>query len=384
MFDFNLYSGLLLPAFLQGLLFAVLCWFRYWRERRLSDLFLSALLCLLSIRIAFWMLGFAGWYDRRNWQTSFMYYFPFNTWIWVGPCFYFYFRSLTNRDFHLKKSHWPHCVLPGLLVSLYIAKFVFDFSHYPFPNTEDFQFGTHGRLAEFDKENLVYVFSYGSLIYYLWQVFRSFKHYRDYLHQQVADNKKLTLGWLKGLIAFVSLSLLVFLVFYFAGFFLRINYRMNWYPYLLLGIVTYYISINGYYHAPELFRFLAFEPNAQRLEKSEPLINLGERKAQLSELMNLQQPFLDSELTLSKLARQMGMSATLLSRIINEGFGQNFNDYINNLRVACVIDRFDHQAHLQFSLIGIAYECGFNSKTTFNRAFKKVTGQTPSEYLENL
>ena len=190
MFDFNLYSGLLLPAFLQGLLFAVLCYVRYWRERRLPDLFLAALLWLLAIRLAFWMLGFAGWYDRHNWQTTFMYYFPFNTFIWVGPCFYFYFLSLTNRDFRLRKAHWPHWVLPALLLLLYIVKLVVDFCHYPFPNTEDFQFGTHGPLAELDKENLVYVISYISLAYYLGLVYRSFRHYRDYLHQQVADSER--------------------------------------------------------------------------------------------------------------------------------------------------------------------------------------------------
>lgn len=384
MFDFNLYSGLLLPAFLQGLLFAVLCYLRYWRERRLPDLFLTALLWLLTIRITFWMLGFAGWYERHNWQTMFMYYFPFNTLIWVGPCFYFYFLSLTNRDFRLQKSHWPHWLLPGLLLLFYIFKFAFDFSHYPFPDTEDSQFGTHGPLAELDKENLVYVLAYGSLVYYLWQVFRSFKHYRDYLQQQVADSERLTLSWLKGLIAFVSLSLLVFLAFYIAGYFLPMNYRLNWYPYLLLGIVIYYISINGYYHAPALFRFLSFEPNAQQVQKGEPLTNIDTWKAQLSDLMALQQPYLDGELTLAKLSQQMDISPTLLSRIINEGYGQNFNDYINNLRVAAVIDRFAQQAHLQYSLMGIAYDCGFNSKTTFNRAFKKAIGQTPSEYLENL
>ena len=384
MFDFNIYSGLLLPAVIQGLLFALLCCFRYYRERRLPDLFMAALLWLLTIRVAFWMLGFAGWYDRHNWQTFFMYYFPFNTLIWIGPCFYFYFLSLTNRDFLIRKIHWPHAILPALLLLLYVCKFAMDFSHYPFPVSEATQFGTQGPLAQLDKADLVYVLAYLSLAYYLWMVFDSFSNYRDYLTQQVADGERLKLGWLKGLIAFVSAALTVFLVFHIAGYFLLMSYRLNWYPYLLLSVVIYYVSINGYYHAPALFRFLSFEPDALLVEKNQPLTNLELWKTQLSDLIALQQPYLDSELTLAKLAQQMAVSPPLLSRIINEGYGQNFNDYINHLRVASIIGRFEQQAHLKYSLMGVAYDCGFNSKTTFNRAFKKATGQTPSNYLANL
>jgi AraC-like DNA-binding protein len=385
MFDFNGYSGLLLPAFLQGLLFAVLCFIRYGRERHLSDLFLTLLLLFLSIRVAFWMLGFAGWYDLHDGLTTFMYYFPFNTLIWVGPCFYFYFLSLTNRDFRLQKAHWPHAVLPFLLLLLYIGKFTVDFLAYrPFPATEDFQFGTHGPLAQLDKTDPVYAVAYISLAYYLALVYRSFRYYRDYLHQQVADSGRLTLGWLKALIAFVSAALLVFLAFYISGYFFQLGYKLNWYPYLLLGIVIYYISINGYYHAPTLFRFLSFEPDAPQPVKSEPLANLESWKLQLTELMDIQQPYLDNELTLIRLAQQMQLSPQLLSRIVNEGYKQNFNDYINGLRVTAVVARFQQEDHLKYSLMGLAYDCGFNSKTTFNRAFKKATGQTPSEYLENL
>jgi hypothetical protein len=113
----------------------------YGRERMLHNLFLGGLLLLLAIRLSFCMLSFAGWYDRHNGFTSFMFYFPFNTIAWIVHCLYFYFLSLTNRDFKLSKSHWPHFILPALLLLLYVTKFTIDFCFYrPFPLTEAYPF----------------------------------------------------------------------------------------------------------------------------------------------------------------------------------------------------------------------------------------------------
>ncbi|MFD2937424.1 hypothetical protein [Spirosoma flavum] len=135
-FEFNLYSSLLLPAFIQGLLFTLLSLLRFSRQKRLYDLFLAGLLVVLSIRLSFWMLGFAGWYDRHNGFATFMFYFPFNTLAFIGPCLYFYFLSLTNRNFVLTKRHWPHLILPISLLLLGLTKFMIDFLYYyPFPLT---------------------------------------------------------------------------------------------------------------------------------------------------------------------------------------------------------------------------------------------------------
>ena len=74
----------------------------------------------------------------------------------------------------------------------------------------------------------------------------------------------------------------------------------------------------------------------------------------------------------------------MLSRVINDGFGQNFNDYINGLRVAAVLKQLENDAHKKYNMTGIAWDCGFNSKTTFNRSFKKITGKTPTGYIKDI
>lgn len=100
--------------------------------------------------------------------------------------------------------------------------------------------------------------------------------------------------------------------------------------------------------------------------------------------MQQEKPYLESELTLSDLARQLHITSSLLSQIINVGFNKNFNDFVNAYRIEAFKIRLQKSDYQHLTLLGIALECGFNSKATFNRAFKKHTGQSPSEYTNSL
>lgn len=385
-YDFNVYSALLLCPFITGLLFVVLCFGRFKRQSELPMLFLSCLLFLLVVRLSFWMLGFAGWYDRRDAFTTFMFYFPFNTFLIIGPCLYLYFLSITNRNFRLTKSLWPHFILPSILIFLYIFKFAIDFMVYrPFPCTERFQFGTRGPLAELDKSQIVYLVSYLSLAYYFILILKKLKGFKKYLLINFADTEGIDLYWLKRLIWFTVAAMLLFFCFYLLNLLIKVDYAFNWYPYLILGMLIYYISINGYYHSGGLFRTLHFSASeasttigAAESSDHEPW------KQNLAVLMEKERPYLDPAINLSSLASRLGINSSVLSRVINEGLAQNFNDYINGLRVAAVLRQIEKEAHKKYSIMGIAWDCGFNSKTTFNRSFKKITGKTPTEYIKTL
>ncbi|WP_121808119.1 ABC transporter permease [Mucilaginibacter kameinonensis] len=100
--------------------------------------------------------------------------------------------------------------------------------------------------------------------------------------------------------------------------------------------------------------------------------------------MKVNKFYLDAELSLNSLAKELGISIHELSKIINTGLRKNFNDFVNEFRIQDVTRRMRDPAYNRITLLGIAYDCGFNSKTTFNRTFKQITGKSPAEYKNEL
>jgi putative ABC transport system permease protein len=100
--------------------------------------------------------------------------------------------------------------------------------------------------------------------------------------------------------------------------------------------------------------------------------------------MKVNRFYLDAELSLGTLAKVLDMSIHELSKIINTGLRKNFNDFVNEFRIQDVARKMRDPAYDRMTLLGIAYDCGFNSKTTFNRAFKQVTGKSPAQYKGEL
>ena len=103
---------------------------------------------------------------------------------------------------------------------------------------------------------------------------------------------------------------------------------------------------------------------------------------QLLEYMATKKPYLDAGLSLRQLAQQLGLSANQLSLVINEGQGKNFNHFVNHYRVEEFKQLAKDPSRSHLTIVGLAFECGFNSKTVFNTYFKQHTGLTPSAFLK--
>ncbi len=109
-----------------------------------------------------------------------------------------------------------------------------------------------------------------------------------------------------------------------------------------------------------------------------------EKGRRLKEAVATNHLYEDSELTLNTLAVKLMIHPHDLSRIINMGLEKNFSDFINEFRVREVARKMQDPAYDRLTLLGIAYESGFNSQRTFNRVFKETTGKTPVEYKSSL
>ena len=81
------------------------------------------------------------------------------------------------------------------------------------------------------------------------------------------------------------------------------------------------------------------------------------------------------------MALKLETNAVILSKVVNQQFNLNFNDYINQYRVNAVIERIANPKFKNQTLLAIAFDAGFNSKATFNRAFKKFTNKNPKDFL---
>lgn len=104
----------------------------------------------------------------------------------------------------------------------------------------------------------------------------------------------------------------------------------------------------------------------------------------LLQVMQADQPFLDSQLSLHKLSERSKIPSAKLSNIINKYADQNFYDFVNKYRVDMIKERLKTEDMKLYSILGIAEECGFNSKASFNRVFKKMEGQTPTQYMKSI
>ncbi|OGL45124.1 MAG: hypothetical protein A2161_10680 [Candidatus Schekmanbacteria bacterium RBG_13_48_7] len=166
---------------------------------------------------------------------------------------------------------------------------------------------------------------------------------------------------------------------------------------ILPAILTIYVFFMGYYgyRQPGIFfnppvsesrlEFESFGDSDEKYEKSG--LSDVERKElinKLKELMETEKPYLENNLNINELAKVLKTTFHKLSQVINESFHQNFYDFINSYRIKESKQLLKNPNNEKYTIISIAYICGFSSKSSFYNAFRKNTGITPGEYLKKI
>ena len=206
--------------------------------------------------------------------------------------------------------------------------------------------------------------------------------------RKLLGHGEIKFDWLRNFLYIFTCVFATGAVFDFTDSFLfNLSYIQIFYFQLILALITYYLAIAGYLRSETIE--LNFEPESAVVEPKEnvqsnpPTVENAEfekLKAKLEELMRREKPYLEPQLTLADLSKRIGLNAGVLSQIINQGFGKNFNDFTNKYRVGEIKEKLQNGTATNLNLLGVALECGFNSKATFNRSFKKITGLSPKEF----
>ena len=396
LFEFGFYSSLLLIPFFHGMLYAVLLFRKAIATRTKSNFFLAAFLLLCACYIAPWMLGFAGWYDNQPYRDI-LFYVPFQQLFFIGPLLYFYTQSLLNPAIRLNRRALLH-FLPGFAYLIYCL-WIWVYDYFVFK-------GYHFYADQTDKD-FAFWYQYlglASMVFYLVISIRYYNSYKKFIFDYTSFADRILFRWVKNyLTAFLIMQLLPLAFDGIALFYPEIkSYTGSWWFFLFFSVVMFYIALSGY--ANSVQKNIPFElflkenetvaiPDLQQEAEITPT-NTGLTgdaasaenpwKPKIELLFTQERLYENPELTLADLARKLQTNPSVISKAINQGFRMNFNDLVNHFRVEAVKEMLRRGEQKKSTLLGIAYDCGFNSKATFNRAFKKNTGLSPKDFSAGL
>jgi len=281
--------------------------------------------------------------------------------------FYFSVLFYTNPSFRFKISDLKYLILPLIFCINIMLQ----------------------RFGGFEDHNMFSYVFIGLILFqalfYTGLSYLTIRKHKKKIQQFSANTEGINLNWLEYITIIIFIINIVYLVYNLSYDSTALNFFINGAFLLVIYFVGYYsLKQKEIYPVAEkqIEELISINEDSETEEVKKKLISdeeLIKIKKHLEEIMVIQKPYLDSELNLIRLSELLAISTHHLSYVINTGFKKNFFQYINEYRIHYAKKLLkDPQSKL--SILGIAYESGFNSKTSFNTTFKKLTDQTPSEY----
>jgi AraC-like DNA-binding protein len=312
-----------------------------------------------------------------------MYSFPFITFTY-GPLLYLYVKFMTNTD---KKFNWFEILHFVPFVAFFTVSVIFRSE----PLVRDLR--SFFRPDKMISLRIVYsVAFFFSITIYSILSFIEIKHHQENLKNLVSfTSQRITLNWLKVL----SISFyVVFLILFILGGLNMIGDFIPFDPYFVIfGFIAVFSTVYSFYgiKQPVIFGEVFHEEENVEKKETEKYSKSGLKDSQaekylkkLLSYMEANKPFLDGDLTIHDLAEKTGIARHHITQVLNEKYKRNFFTFVNEYRVKEVMERFSDPKFNNYTILAIAMDAGFNSKTTFNSFFKNQTGLTPSEYREKM
>ncbi len=308
-----------------------------------------------------------------------------------GPFLYLYTKVLTNGKTKMNRLDYLH-FLPAVLLIIRMLPYFF------LPGNEKLQY-TLEMQQQRSVLMTVTLYSYMvSGITYIILSLLLLRRHRKNLTANFSYTDQINLSWLRNLIIGMIVIWSIVTVGHslddLTG--LNIKYEVDQ---LIFTSLSLFILMVGYFGVKQTWIFSGQipvdahgQPESTKKEASDFVqyrksglksAQADELQARLEKVMKEEKPFLDHKLTLKALAEHLGTHPNYLSQVVNERFQRNFYDFINTARIEEFKSLVQQPQSKHLTVLALAIDCGFSSKSSFNKFFKKSTGKTPSEFIKS-
>lgn len=302
------------------------------------------------------------------------------------PVFYLYVVSVCYSDFRLKPKYLWH-LLPFLIANLVLLP-----RFYAVDNASKISFIVHRQnMMEFQ---FIHILIHVQIVIYFIAVFKVLRKAKRLYLENYAGKNLNSYKWLFQLTIVLAILYTVAL--------LKNVFKFSDYPHISewikIGLLTSSLFVFCWYlfkalNNPDLFRNVDSKLKlvselVSEEKNSEPSIEAereyDEELLKLKQYMVEKKPFLNSSLTIQDVSNEIKIPVRDLSLLINHQIGQHFYDFVNTYRIEDAMGILKDATKSRVTILEILYEVGFNSKSSFNTAFKKHTGSTPTQYRKGL
>jgi AraC-like DNA-binding protein len=327
----------------------------------------NKLLSLFIISIALWLvdafLRVSGIYSQNPNAYFKPIYFSFA----FGPLLYFYVKSLTRSNYRLRGLDFLHFVPVACQFGLYL-----------FLNFQDYVFKRNYWLEV--HEPITYRIEFDgtfiSLALYCFLAFIMTKRYQNSLQENYSNQDQIRLNWLVTILLLMIMICIQWFIEVILRDFYHSYYEFN-YSIFLLGLLTLFLAMVSLYQSD--LNHIDF------VQRDHSITQFDSKLSQLIvDKMESEKLYLDPDLNLKTLSASCNLPSRTVSQHINQDLNKTFHDFVNHYRIEDVKHKLNEGLFENYTILSIAFDCGFNSKASFNRVFKQQTGVTPSEYISTI
>lgn len=290
-----------------------------------------------------------------------------------GPLIFLYTQALTSRDFVCSKRLSLHFI-PFAIYALYLLPFYFRSAE----AKAELWTASHAHHLSWQTYGEIFV-GIAHLSVYLILTIRLLNRHAQNIKDSFSALEKINLSWIRRLL----LGFAGIWVFYAGMYVYNLEPLIHVIGLLTVGMI-YYLGFKGLTQ-PEIFAAEEEAPAAPKYARTALAADKAEvYRDRLLHLMKTEKPFIETDLSLQKLAKKLAIPSHHLSQVINEKLQQNFFEFVSSYRIAEAKKLLADPAQRNLNIAEIGFNVGFNSLSTFNAAFKQHAHMTPSQFRKTL